>query len=91
MSTVVVVDYGMGNLRSVAQAVIHAAASVATCLIAQIELIVVFLIGQIGNARNQILVQFIGSALASIGFEVVDRDAQRKAGAATITIRPISE
>jgi hypothetical protein len=37
------------------------------------------------------LVLLIGPALASIGLEVIDVDAQWDAGAATITIRAISE
>ena len=54
-------------------------------------MIVVVLVGQIDYARNQMLVLSIGPALASIGLEVIDVDAQWDAGSATIAVRAISE
>ena len=63
----------------------------ATRLVPQVEVVVVVLVGQIGNAWNQMLVLLIGPALASIGLEVIDVDAQWDAGAATIAIRAVSE
>jgi hypothetical protein len=60
-------------------------------LVSQVEVVVVILVGQIGNAGDQGLVLFIGSALASIWFEVMDIKAQWDAGAATIAIRTVSE
>jgi hypothetical protein len=70
---------------------VHASASVPTRLVAQVQVIVVVLVGQIDYARNQMLVLSIGPALASIGLEVIDVDAQWDAGSATIAVRAISE
>jgi hypothetical protein len=70
---------------------VHAPAGVPTRLVTQVQVIVVVLVGQIGYARNQILVLLVGPALASIGLEVTDVNAQWDAGAATIAIWAISE
>jgi hypothetical protein len=70
---------------------VHAPTSVSARLVPQVEVVMVVLVGQIGNAWNQILVLLVGPALASIGFEVMDINSQWDAGAATIAIRTVSE
>jgi hypothetical protein len=70
---------------------VHATTSVSTGLVPQVQVIVVVLVGQIDYARNQMLVLSIGPALASIGLEFMDIDAQGNAGAATIAVRAVSE
>ena len=70
---------------------IHAAASMATILVAQIQLVMLGQKGQFQHARFQAAMRLERAALAARGLEGVDVHAQRNAGLAAIAIGPVGE
>jgi hypothetical protein len=70
---------------------IHAAPCVPMGLVAQVQGVMIRVELQIENPNLQMPMGAPGTALASVGFERLDVDAQRLASLAAIAIRSVSE
>ena len=71
--------------------VVHAAAGVATVLVAQIQIVVLRHETQPGHARLQVSMPTPRPALAAIRRESIGQYAQRYAGLAAVAMRPVGE
>ena len=71
--------------------VVHAAATVATALVAQIQLVVLGHKGGCQHAHLQVGVALGSAALAAVGYKFLRQHAQRLASAAAVAVGAIGE
>lgn len=70
---------------------VHAAAGVTQCLVAQVECVMFWVECQVEYPNLEVLVSAPCTTLTAVGFEVLDFDTQRLAGVATVAVRAVSE